>query len=216
MAQYDSLIAGRRNAPLRNAIQEGALRFTYKHHPCSKDPFDVAIYSMLLWQEKPKTIIEIGSGRGGFALWLRDTQFVMGLNALVLSVDLNPLLSEIPGLIFIQGDAHHLDQVFSREWMTGGLQHPLLVIEDSSHEPETTLAVMRYFDEWLRPGELIVIENGNAEDLYPGCHKRGGPLAGVEDFMAERGGSYARAAEYCDFFGQNMTWNPDGYWRRVA
>jgi len=33
--------------------------------------------------------------------------------------------------------------------------------------------------------------------------------------MAERGVDYVRAAEYCDFFGQNVTWNPDGYIRRI-
>jgi cephalosporin hydroxylase len=214
--QYDSLIGGRRNRELREAIQEGALRFTYKGHPCWKDPFDLALYSMLLWREKPKTVIEIGSAFGGSALWFRDQLAAMEITpSMVLSIDQNPPRSAIPGLTFLQGDAHDLGRTIPRDWLADGMPRPLLVIEDSSHEPETTLAVMRFFDLWLRPGEMIVIEDGNADELYPGRHRRGGPLTGVEEFMAERGLDYTRASEYCDFFGRNVTWNPDGYLRRI-
>jgi cephalosporin hydroxylase len=213
----ESLIGGPHNAALRNAIQEGALRFTYKGIPCWKDPFDLALYSMLLWREKPKTIIEIGSAYGGSACWFLDQQVVMGIvPRIVLSIDLNPPRAEIPGLVFLEGNALDLGRSLSEDWLATQMPRPLLVIEDGAHEPETTLAVLRFFDPWLRPGELIVIEDGNADELYPGRHKRGGPLTGVAEFMADRGQSYARAAEYCDFFGRNVTWSPDGYWRRVG
>ena len=214
--QYDSLIGGRRNTALREAIQHGALNFTYKGHPCWKDPFDLALYSMLLWREKPRTIIEIGSAFGGSALWFRDMQVAMEINpCIVMSIDTNPPSTTISGLAFLQGDAHDLGQTIPQQWLANEMARPLLVIEDSSHEPETTLAVLRFFDPWLRPGEMIVVEDGNADELYPGRHRRGGPLTGVAEFMAERGVDYVRAAEYCDFFGQNVTWHPDGYIRRI-
>lgn len=214
MTMYEGLLAGRRNRELREAIQAGALNYTYKGFPVWKDPFDIALYQMLLWREKPKTIIEIGTGPGGMALWLRDMQLVMCIDPqIVVSVDLHPQASTIPGLVFIRGDGLQLGETFDEAWLAE-MARPLLVIEDSAHEPEVTLAVMRFFHPWLRPGEIIVVEDGNAEELYPGRHKRGGPLAGVEDFMAEHGADYVRAAEYCDFFGHNVTWSPDGYWRR--
>jgi cephalosporin hydroxylase len=211
---FYSLIGGPQNAELRNAIQEGTLRFTYKGIPCWKDPFDLAIYSMLLFRERPRTIIEIGSAFGGSALWLHDMQNVLGnQGAQVISIDHSPNRphSEIPGLVFLQGDAHRLDEVSFPV-----CERPLLVIEDSSHEPETTLAVLQFFDARLQPGEMIIVEDGNADVLYPGRHKGGGPLAGVQQFMAERSNNYALAGEYCHFFGHNVTWNPNGYWRRVA
>jgi cephalosporin hydroxylase len=212
-----SLIGGRHNAALRDAIQEGTLRFTYKGIPCWKDPFDLALYSMLLWREQPKTIIEIGSAYGGSASWFFDQQVIMGiLPRIIISVDVNPPTSQTQGLVFIKGNALDLGELFDSDWLEHEMPRPLLVIEDSAHEPETTLAVLRFFDMCLRPGELIVVEDGNAEELYPGRHKDAGPLAGVARFMAERGTSYERAAEYCDFFGPNVTWNPDGYIRRVA
>jgi cephalosporin hydroxylase len=229
-ASSPSLIGGPQNQALRDAIQRGALGFTYKGVPCWKDPFDLAIYSMLLWREKPRTIIEIGSAHGGSALWLHDMQAAMGLDARVVSIDLYPprvheaLLTAVRGgaLTFLRGDAHRLGDVLADfrhlDIRDHTLVRPLLVIEDSSHEPETTLAVLEFFDQHLEPGEMIIIEDGNVEDLYPGRHKRGGPLAGVRDFMGQdgRGGRYAQAREYTDAFGENVCWNYDGYWRRIA
>jgi cephalosporin hydroxylase len=220
---FYSLIGGPQNAELRNAIQEGTLRFTYKGVPCWKDPFDLALYSMLLWKEKPRTIIEIGSAFGGSALWFYDMQRLLVDGGTVMSIDVNPPRSGLPRLVFMRGDARSLGSarviepsgIWLAEWLQF-IERPLLVIEDSSHEPEVTLAVMRFFDPWLQPGEMIIIEDGNADVLYPGRHKGGGPLAGVREFMAERGRDYALAGEYCHFFGHNVTWNPDGYWRRIA
>jgi cephalosporin hydroxylase len=211
---FDSLIGGPHNAALRDAIQEGALRYSWKGHPMWKDPFDLAIYQLLLWREKPRTIIEIGTAAGGSALWLFDMAKVMGLATRVISIDLQGPVSTIPGLNLIRGDAHDLAQTLPEEWLAEQ-PRPLLVIEDSSHEPETTLAVLTFFDRFLAPGEMVVVEDGNADELYPGRHKRGGPLAGVADFMSLHPGRYTRAGEYCDAFGKNVTWNPDGYWRRV-
>ena len=53
-------------------IQNASLSYTYKAIPTLKNPFDLALYSMLLWNLKPRSIIEIGSHRGGSALWLAD------------------------------------------------------------------------------------------------------------------------------------------------
>lgn len=46
--------------------------YTYRGLPLIKTPFDFALYHLLLWNLKPKTIIEIGSFAGGSALWMGD------------------------------------------------------------------------------------------------------------------------------------------------
>ena len=58
--------------PLLDSIQNGTRAYMYKSTPCLKSPFDLALYQMLVWTEKPRTIIEIGSNAGGSALWLAD------------------------------------------------------------------------------------------------------------------------------------------------
>jgi cephalosporin hydroxylase len=208
-----SLIAGAQHSDLRDAIQLGALRFTWRGVPCWKDPFDLAIYSMLLFRERPGTIIEIGSAHGGSALWLNDMLRVMGIEGQVISIDTQECPLTSPMLTFLRGNACDLSPTLDA--IMPSVQRPLLVIEDSSHEAAATAAVMRYFHTWLRPGEMIVIEDGNANDLYPGRFPCGGPLAGVASFMADHGAAYSQAVEYRDFFGINVTWNLDGYWRRI-
>lgn len=51
--------------PNLRTIQTGTLRYTWRGVVCSKNPFDLALYPILLWKEKPATIIEIGSKEGG-------------------------------------------------------------------------------------------------------------------------------------------------------
>ncbi len=54
------------------SIQEGIYQFTYRNIACSKNPFDLALYSLLISKILPATIIEIGSASGGSAVWLAD------------------------------------------------------------------------------------------------------------------------------------------------
>ena len=105
-------------------------------HPCWKDPFDLAPYSMLLWREKRKTIIEIGSAFGGSGLWFRDMQVAMEIRpCVVISIDQNPPHSEISGLGFLKGDAHALASVLPQEWLANGLSRRLLVVVVGRRRP---------------------------------------------------------------------------------
>src|SRR5207237_10311735 len=47
--------------PLLDTIQRGTMAYTYKGIPALKNPFDWAVYPMLVWEKRPQTIIEIGS-----------------------------------------------------------------------------------------------------------------------------------------------------------
>ena len=40
------------------------MNYTYKGVPTYKNPFDLALYQLLLWEQKPRTLIEIGSKWG--------------------------------------------------------------------------------------------------------------------------------------------------------
>src|SRR5258708_5448850 len=56
-----------------DSIQAGGLHYSYRGISMLKNPFEVALYPLLLWQVKPRTVVEIGSYRGASALWLADT-----------------------------------------------------------------------------------------------------------------------------------------------
>lgn len=196
-------------------IQKGAMSYHYRGVPLQKNPFDLALYCLLLDKTKPRTLIEIGSYRGGSALWFADHASLLGLDLQIVSIDL-----EIPDTLpnssikFVQGDAGELAKVLPASFMNT-IPRPLMVVEDSSHMAETTLAVLEFFDPWLRPGEYIVIEDGilsemRAEGLYDG-----GPLRAIETFLQKTPDKYEIDRNLCDYFGKNVTWNVDGYLRRL-
>jgi len=192
-------------------IQQGTMAYRYRGVPLLKNPFDLALYPLLLERLQPAVLLEIGSYGGGSALWFADQRPGMR----VLSIDVEPPSGVAhPDVTFLRGDARDLGAVLTDELMAA-LPRPLLVIEDSSHLAGTTAAVLAFFDRWLAPGEYIVIEDGILTAMRVADSYEGGPLRAIHDFLARAKGRYEIDRSLCDYFGRNVTWNVDGYLRRV-
>ena len=99
------------------------------------------------------------------------------------SIDINQVTLQLPDVIFHKGDANRLERSFPPEFMRSQAR-PLLVIEDSSHDMTTSLAVLNFFHNWLAAGEYIVIEDGIITDMGYTEKYGGGPRAAVEQFLA--------------------------------
>jgi cephalosporin hydroxylase len=199
------------------SIQEGTLNYRYKGISCQKNPFDLALYLKLLYEEKPRTIIEIGSFSGGSALWLADTLRRYNVKSHIYSVDLNPVSSiEDEMITFLPGNALNLSNSFSCDFMAS-IPRPLLVIEDSAHTYEVTLAVLNFFDNYLVPGEYIVIEDGIVNDLVDSIYRKydNGPNKAIFSFLENTKSMYMIDAEYCDYYGHNFTYNTNGYLKKM-
>lgn len=197
---------------LLESIQLSHFGYTYRGIPTYKNPFDWTLYPMILWELRPKTIIEIGSNRGGSAVWMADTMRAYNLPCHIHSIDINLVTLQETGVTFHQGDAHHLENYFSPEFMRS-LARPLLVIEDSLHERVTSEAVLKFMDQWLQPGEYIIIEDGIITDMAGPEACDGGPWRAVEDWLTEHD-NYEVDRRYCDWFGTNVTWNVNGFLRK--
>jgi cephalosporin hydroxylase len=196
-------------------IQQGTMAYRYRGVPLQKNPFDLALYSLLLDRARPRTLIEIGSYRGGSALWFADQAGLLGLGLEVLSIDIEkPVTVANPSVTFLQGDARELGTVLTPALMNA-VTRPLLVVEDSSHLANTTAAVLEFFDPWLRSGEYIVIEDGILSDMRVAHLYDGGPLPAIEAFLKKSAGRYEIDRGLCDYFGSNVTWNVNGYLRRL-
>ena len=193
-------------------IQQGTMAYRYRGIPMLKNPFDLALYPLLLERARPQTLIEIGSYSGGSALWFADQ--APGMR--VLSVDLKRV-TEVShaSVTFLEGDARDLGAVLTPQ-LLASIDRPLLVIEDSSHLASTTAAVLDFFDRTLLPGELIVIEDGILSAMRVADSYEGGPLRAIHEFIARTNGRYEIDRTLCDYFGTNVTWNIDGYLRRVS
>ena len=67
----------------------------------------------------------------------------------------------------------------------------------------------------LQRGEYLLVEDGICDSIDNQDRYDGGPNKAVAEFFAEHPEVYELDATYCDFFGYNVTWNPNGYLRRL-
>jgi cephalosporin hydroxylase len=191
--------------------------YQYRGIQMVKDPFDMALYPMLIWNLRPATIIEIGSKTGGSALWFGDLLKNFGIAGHVYSIDLLP-----PGGIrqenvtFLSGNGRALGQTLSPE-LLAGFGRPWLVIEDADHAYETTIAALEFFHPFLKAGDYFVVEDGIISDLHPESYPdySSGPHRALREFIPRYEADYLIDPQYCDFFGYNATWNSNGYLKRI-
>ena len=98
------------------ALQQGVLAYTYKGISCMKCPIDLAIYTKLIWDLRPRSVVEIGTYKGGSALWLADTVCAAAIDSTILSIDLSPAAEFTdPRIEFLAGDAARLDATLDRK-----------------------------------------------------------------------------------------------------
>lgn len=145
--------------PLKRLLLSRSEKYTYRGVPMQKNPVDLAVYSRLLWNLRPKTIIEIGSFAGGSAMWFADQGSSMDFYPDVVSVDIDPpTLPKMgrgwPEIRFVKGDARCLDPS-----IVADCQKPFLAIEDSAHDYNTTLAVLGFFDRYVTCRDYVVVED---------------------------------------------------------
>jgi cephalosporin hydroxylase len=203
------------NREFLEAFQHGILHYQYRGIWCIKCPIDLAIYSRLVWDLKPGCIIEIGSYQGGSALWFADTMTAFGLHSRVVSIDINVATSvSDPRIQFLRGDARDLRGVLT-DALLDGLPKPWIVVEDGAHTYETTIAALSFFGSRLSTGDFLVVEDGVIDDLGLSEQFDGGPNRAVKDFLERNSDRFSLATEYCDMFGTNATYNPNGYLRVI-
>lgn len=197
-------------------MSQGVEKYKYRDVGCGKNPLDFALYTKLIWEMKPKTVIEIGTNKGGGVLWIADLLTTYGLDTKLITVDKFDR-NEVKDnrIIFLKGDAHHLEQTFSAQYMSS-LPKPILVIEDSAHSYASTIAAVNFFDAHLSVGDVLIVEDGILDDSGLSAAYFGGPNRAVAEFLKNTSNKYRIMTEYCDFFGQNATGNPNGYLERVS
>ncbi|MCE8008761.1 CmcI family methyltransferase [Aestuariivita sp.] len=202
-------------APMLDAYQAGVMRYTYKGIRCLKSPLDIAIYMRVLWDLKPRLIVEIGSHSGGSALLFADLADMMGLDTRIVSVDLaTPEGVTHPRVQFVEGNVLDLEPVFETHALFG-IPHPWFVTEDSAHSYDGCLRALCFFDRHMRPGDILAMEDGVLDELGLSAQYQGGPNRAIQDFFATTPGQFEIALEYCDMFGQNATYNPNGYLKKL-
>lgn len=191
----------------------GVMQYTYKGLSCLKSPIDLAVYMLLIWDKRPATIIEIGSFKGGAAQFYYDITRNYGLATDIITVDfreINERAQEESPIEFIQADAIDLESSDLHERLKTAAR-PWLVIEDSAHTFGVTYSVLDYFRDRMNTGEMLIVEDGVIEDQGANWRYDGGPNRAVHTFLQEHPDSFEISSHYNDFFGVNVSFNPNGY-----
>lgn len=123
-----------------------------------KDPKTQATYHNLLWELKPKTIVELGVYSGGSLVWFRDLAKAFEFRYTVIGVDVDLSRCQIEeddmsDIKLIRGDCN-----FPEKLDFGKLEHPILFIDDAHCN---TFNILKYglVNEILAAGDYFIIED---------------------------------------------------------
>ncbi|WP_436789698.1 CmcI family methyltransferase [Yinghuangia sp. YIM S10712] len=194
-----------------------------------KFPEDLRVYEHVLWLSRAQVVVELGTHLGGAALWFRDrlrTQATYGRvpdAVRVISVDLEQdraadLLAGVDpdfsrDIALIAGDVKDpvvADRV--AEHIPAGAR--CLVVEDTLHQYDTTIAALHNFARFVPDGGFFVVEDGIVDDPHlrpPGM--QGGVLPAVADWLTTAEGRAFRTRRDLELYG--ITNHPHGWLQRA-
>lgn len=150
-----------------------------------KNPLDFWVYQEIIFETMPDVIVEIGNCYGGSTLALAHLCDCIGKGR-VIGCDVShknvpPQVKNHPRISLLEGDGC---ASFGRVVELIGGDAKVLVIEDSAHTFDNTLAVLRTYSPLVQPGQYFIVEDSI-------CHHgvsvgpKPGPYEAVEAFIAE-------------------------------
>ncbi|MGH1386747.1 CmcI family methyltransferase [Kordia sp.] len=164
-----------------------------------KTVYDLAMYQMLMWELKPRTIIEIGSGTGGSAVWMADLMKSYGVESKIISFDIIAPQIKYNDVTFLQGDCNEIEKVMKTKILEK-MPHPWLIVEDAH---VNVYGVLQHFHSLMKEGDYLIVEDSESKQDE------------IDRFLKDTDESYLVDAEYCDFFGHNVTCSFDSIFRKM-
>lgn len=182
----------------------GALALTYKGLILVKTPFDLALYTRLIWELQPRTILELGSLQGGSGLWFADHMSVLcekpgEVHSFDLHTECIHENAKHPLLTFHY--ANLSDVAAFDENLLMRLPHPWLVIDDAHVQ---IFSILSYLSNFLVSGDYYVIEDDPMKadkEILDGLQ-----LVEQLGFLVD--------TYYTDAFGSNLTCAPNAWLRK--
>jgi cephalosporin hydroxylase len=218
-------------APAWRALLANRDLSTWKGVPFMKGPTEIALYSMLLYELRPKTIIEIGALSGGSAIWLADHLELFQIEGCVYCIDIDlSLLDEKAKtdsrVHFLEGDCNNMGAIMPPELLSG-LAHPWLIVEDAH---ANAVGVVEYFHEnGLKSGDYLIVEDTNEtiweldreeldredSDDQELIEKGEQKLAELKSWLMLHENEYLIDTYYQDMYGYNGSKNWNSILKRV-
>lgn len=192
-------------------LQERILSSTsYMGIKTLKNPNDMWVYQEILHTHQPDVVIEIGTNWGGSTLAFahlldrKDRGRVIGIDIDQSKVE--QVVRGHPRIELIEAEALScFEEVASKI----SESDRVLIIEDSSHTFDHTLAVLRSYSTLCKVDDFIIVEDSichHGLDVGP----QPGPYEAIEAFLDENA-QFESVRELESFL---ITWNPKGFLRR--
>ena len=193
-----------------------------------KSPLDLMILQEIMFEKRPITIIECGTGYGGLAYYMATLMDLMDINGKIITIDhqKNPQMVPNPKKIFmpIDGEIVFADvNLYQKQTLP---KHPkikyifsdclavdfpklkskIMVVLDSDNSTGYVYAELEKFSKMVTVGQYLVVANTILAD------KNTNPAAAVKKFL--RNNKNFVADQSREKFG--ITSSPGGYLLRVS
>lgn len=201
---------------------------SYAGVPMSKFPEDLRVYEHLLWATGADVVLELGVQFGGSSLWFRDRLHALGRYRRpspkqVIAVDV-AVTAARERLAAIDpsyaSDITLIEGSVTDPELVGRVDRAIppgsrcLVIEDTAHVYETTLASLRGFSRFVPVGGFFVVEDGcvDIEPLRISHDWPRGVLPALSTWMDQEGDGFVVRSDL-ELYG--ITCHPGGFLQRT-
>lgn len=190
---------------------------TYAGMPILKNPCDVWVIVELMERLRPTAIVETGTHCGGSATYYADMARLLGVDAAVITIDINPKWPIDPvgrGVTSIVGystDGRVVAQVKAKVEECQRIRPGnVLVLLDSDHSCDNVLQEMKLYAPLVTRGSYLIVEDTHVNG-HPSFPSHGpGPWEAVDSFLATT--SDFEVDRSCERF--LLTFNPRGWLKR--
>jgi cephalosporin hydroxylase len=170
------------NALLYQHIHRESREPTYRGVKIIKMPTDLALYHEVIWQTRPKWIVEAGTKYGGSALYFQDQLDLIGEGGKVITIDIRPAVENPdPRITYITSNSIDRSIVERVRGMVGG--DPVMVVLDSAHTRKHVKWELYLYSDLVTPGKYLVVE-----DCYSRQSRLYGPGEARDWFLRTRKG----------------------------
>jgi cephalosporin hydroxylase len=143
-----------------------------------KQPTDMIQYQEVIWENRPRWIVETGTKYGGSALFFQDILDLIGEGGQVITIDIDPQVKRTdPRIVYITGSSTAKGTVVKQVAEMVG-DDTCMVVLDSNHHRRHVKWELHHYARLVTPGQYLVVED---------CYSRGtvpyGPLEARDWFL---------------------------------
>lgn len=144
-----------------------------------KQPTDMIQYQEVIFENKPKFIVEAGTKFGGSALFFQDMLDIVGQGGRVITIDIKDFVKvKDPRITYILGSSTDREIVAKVREMVGN--ETCMVVLDSNHHRRHVKWELHHYAPMVTTGQYLVIE-----DCYSRGTKPFGPLEARDWFLRD-------------------------------